>query len=268
MIKRSITSKSTVSKPVKSVVSSSIEASSFSAPKEGFMSKLSQYKKPLIISAIVLIMVGASGYGVYAFVQKKGAGNLGGIKVREGVDPQQIAGIIERVREFVFTNANEVPTVATIQDVELLKPQNPSLYRDAENGDKLLVWTDKVVVFSETKDRVLVVMPINANQQAASQPEATVVEKKDIKIEVRNGSSVTGAAKTLSSQLASNGFAVLNPNDAARRDYSETLIYSVSGKVNASFIEEIVKLTGGKLVDSIEGEKTTAADVLIVLGGN
>lgn len=268
MIKRSIASKSTLSKPAKSVVSSSIEASSFSASNEGFMSRLSQYRLPFIITAIVLILIGASGYGVYALVHKKEAGDLGGIKVREGVDPQQIAGIIERVRAFVFTKSDEIPTVATIQDVELLRPQNPSLYRDAENGDKLLVWTDKVVVFSETKDRVLVVMPINANQQAVSRSEASGVEKKDIKIEVRNGSSVAGAAKMLSTQLASGGYGMLNPNDAARRDYSETLIYSVSGKASASIIEELVKLTGGKVVDTVDGEKTTAADVLIVLGGN
>jgi len=265
MLKRSITSRQGATKSIKPIISASIESSAAPASSQVLLSFLQQ-KRLLIFGLAAIIAIGGIAFAAYKLLPKSSSTDLAGIKLREGVDPKEISGVISRVRESVYVSSDEVPTVASIQDVDLLRPQNPSLYRDAQNGDKLLVWSDKVVVFSSTKDRVLVVMPINTDNQVAA-GQNSVQEKSSLSIEVRNGSTKAGAAKVLSEQLKTDGFSLINPNDASRKNFPATLVYNFSGKASSEFLTELVRITGGKVVDKVEGERPTNADVLIILGG-
>jgi hypothetical protein len=82
--------------------------------------------------------------------------------------------IVERVRKLYAIPADVEPTVATIVDVEALRSRNP-FYNKAENGDHLVVTTDRAILFDPDKNMILDVVPVQL-QQAQPQQAAPAAE--------------------------------------------------------------------------------------------
>ncbi|MCC7522528.1 LytR C-terminal domain-containing protein [Candidatus Uhrbacteria bacterium] len=225
---------------------------------------------PFVLALIVA--VSGAGYFVHASSQKnEGLLQTSEIQVREGVDPKEVEQVIKRVRELVFTNEQELPAVATIEDVSVLRPQTPVLYRDAQNGDRVLLWQDLIVVFSTVRQRVLAVMPIvgnsasTANTQPPEQAQNTPVPETPT-IEVRNGTPTAGLARVLSDQLKSMGFKVLTPTDAQNKGYTKTKIWVSTDKPFPETLKRLLEVTGGEVVNTLPAEGSTQADILIIVG--
>lgn len=228
----------------------------------------SENKNIVPIAILLVLVVGFAGYFLVSAMKGRSNGPVSSMQVREGVDAKQVQNVIDRVRQLVDTKADEQPTVATVQDITILRPQNPSLYRDAENGDKLLVWSDKAVVYSVSKDRILVVIPVNPSAQEAVTTPSSAVKEPSVTIEVRNGSATAGAARTLSDALKADGFQMLTPAEAKDKTYPLTVIYNSTGKTIPKTLEKLMLATGATVVTALEGEAPSKADLLIIVGAN
>lgn len=57
------------------------------------------------------------------------------------------------------------PTIAEVQDSENLKGENPYLYSGVENGDKIFIYENKIVIFRPSTQKILNVMGILEQQQ-------------------------------------------------------------------------------------------------------
>jgi hypothetical protein len=153
-----------------------------------------------------------------------------------------ISSLIARVGSLIMINANEEPTIATVQDAESLRKSNPTFYKDAEIGDRLLVWSDKAVLYSTRLDKLLAVMPIMnsqagiTGQSATSTPStissatsSTVASEKAV-IEVRNGTKTPGLARSMSSLLKAEGLKIGVVGDMYEKDNTKTIIYKITDK--------------------------------------
>ncbi len=227
--------------------------------------------QPITIVAI-LIVLAVIAFGIKAvWISPTNTSNQ--LQVRNGVDPQAVEQVIKRVGQLVATSESEVPTIATIQDIDQLRPQNPTLYRDAANGDKLLVWSDKIVVYSTSKDRVLVVMPIQVTAPAVApgadatttSSTATPVEEKAT-VQVLNGTPTSGLARTMNDKLKAAGITTIAASDAQQKNYAATVIYNASGKSLPKTLEKLVSLTGGTVVDTLPGEAAAKSDIVVIMG--
>ncbi len=78
--------------------------------------------------------------------------------------------LLERVSRLIIVPRGETPTVATVDDANAMRLQDPSFYRDAENGDRVLVWSDKAVLYSMSHDALLAVLPIAGPAPAPTPP--------------------------------------------------------------------------------------------------
>jgi hypothetical protein len=79
-----------------------------------------------------------------------------------GNDPQNIAKakeIIEKVRRHMEIPTNPEPTVATIVDVNALKSKN-DFYKNAKNGDNLIVTPTRAILYDPDKDVIIDVVPV------------------------------------------------------------------------------------------------------------
>lgn len=72
--------------------------------------------------------------------------------------------LTDRVGNLIIVNKEETPTVATVEDVNTLKAVKPDIYKDTENGDKVLVYSDKVIIYREEEDLIINVIPLNRFQ--------------------------------------------------------------------------------------------------------
>ncbi len=95
-------------------------------------------------------------------------------QLQTGNDPQNVAAakeIVDKVRKHIIVPSDVEPTVATIVDVETLKSRN-EFYKDAKNGDNLIVTPTRAILYDPDRDIILDVVPVQLTPQAASSSEA------------------------------------------------------------------------------------------------
>lgn len=77
--------------------------------------------------------------------------------------PLNEQALLTAIQRHVSIDTNEKPRIMTISNLEQVKAENPAFYKDAHLGDRVLFWDDKVILYSEVQDRVLVVLPISSS---------------------------------------------------------------------------------------------------------
>ncbi len=191
-----------------------------------------------------------------------------------------IAALISRVSQLITVKGGEEPTVATVQDAEMLKTSNPVFYKDVENGDRLLVWSDKAVLYSVKQDRLLSVMPIVGDQptgssvtttsavDSANNASSTDAAVEDVSLEIRNGTRTAGLARSASESLKAKGYSVSGIGDAVGKDYAKTTIIKTSDKLSSSTVSALQSLLEAEVMDLPSGEAAGKADLLIIIGAN
>lgn len=100
-------------------------------------------------------------------------------QLQTGNDPQNVAAakeIVEKVRKHIIVSTDVEPTVATIVDVETLKSRN-EFYKDAKNGDNLIVTPTRAILYDPDRDIILDVVPVQLTPQAASSSSDAMMKK-------------------------------------------------------------------------------------------
>lgn len=91
-------------------------------------------------------------------------------QLRTGNDPQNVAQakeIVEKVKKHMTIADGIDPTVATIVDIEKLRTQN-EFYKNAKNGDHLIVTPTRAILYDAEKDVIIDVVPVQLEQQPAA----------------------------------------------------------------------------------------------------
>jgi hypothetical protein len=177
-------------------------------------------------------------------------------------EEDSLATLIKHVASIASVPETEEPAVATVTDLEAFKKQNPVLYRDVQVGDRLFVWANKLVVYSEAQDRVTLVVPVNPpapEQPAASQTEVATVE-------VRNGTLTGGLGRAAANLLKEKGLNVTVIGDAKEKTFVKSVVYNASGKSLPNTIQQIAELLKADVVNSLDKETGIKADIVVVIG--
>jgi hypothetical protein len=77
------------------------------------------------------------------------------------VSQKEVASLTKSVGKLMTVPTDEQPTVATVQDKEKLKDQ--PFFKDAQNGDKLLIYTkaQKAIIYRESQNKLVNVGPVS-----------------------------------------------------------------------------------------------------------
>lgn len=118
-------------------------------------------KKPVLIVLLVILVlasVAAAGYFYSQYQDIK--------KNPQQVTIDETKSIVQKVGKLIKLPAKEQPTLATVLDKEKLKDQ--AFFNDAENGDKILIYTEakKAVIYREKDNMVVNVGPILLNSES------------------------------------------------------------------------------------------------------
>jgi len=114
-------------------------------------SGLSSLEKAFIL--IILLVVTATGIGVYFYINQKQNGELKDLSTSENEK------IVREIRKMILLPEGE-PVVATIQNAKNLKTQNPDAYENAIDGDKVLIFSDIAVVYRPDSKLIIKVVDI------------------------------------------------------------------------------------------------------------
>ena len=117
--------------------------------------------KPIYLISILLILSLVALWVVYSQYQKT-QNDLAKIKNdSQAVRVEETKKLLEQVSRVMVLPSSEIPTVATITDISKLK--NQPFFAKAQNGDKLLIYTDakRAILFRPSTNKVIDVAPVN-----------------------------------------------------------------------------------------------------------
>jgi len=78
--------------------------------------------------------------------------------------------VIISLGKVLFSDSEEKPTVARIEDPEVLKNANQDFYKNAQTGDYLVLYPNRAIIYREAENQVVNVAPIiNTNAITPSQ---------------------------------------------------------------------------------------------------
>lgn len=179
---------------------------------------------------------------------------------QQELNKKEVDNVVAAVGKLIVLPTDQQPTVATIQDVVALAKEQP-FFNGAENGDKLLFYQDKAIIYSTKYDKLVNVGPVyNQGGQAMKSDSQSSL----LNVDVRNGSEKVGAGRTLADGLTAKGLCQIKEvTNAIKTSYSKTILVNLTNK-DASALE---KELGVKAVKAMpEGEAPSQADVLIIVG--
>lgn len=90
------------------------------------------------------------------------------------------------------------------------------------------------------------------------------VETEDARIQVLNGTGVTGLARRVSGELESAGFTVVPAADAPRSDVPRTIVYDVTGKPATA--RRLATLLNAEIRRGPPDDVAPTVDIIVVLG--
>lgn len=224
----------------------------------------------MAISASFLLMKGFGSKKVHV-EQKQAVPEVVQVQEPAQQPEDETKSVIERVRAHIAINTAENPAMWTISSLDLVKTQNPVLFKDAELGDYVLAWKDRIVVYSSSKDRIVGMQMIEPTQNeaesaATSTPSEESAHVAPVTIEIRNASGIAGGAKRLKAQLTDAGLTVEKIGDAAVKR-TGTVIVDLTGGTAAETISAIQGTTGGTVVTEMpDGEPASTSGILVLIG--
>lgn len=128
------------------------------------MKKLSLIILPLLV-VFLLIGLGVIGKLYWDADKRLKAIESGGVTQVSPDDPKLV---VERVGKHLLLPKEE-PQVVTVTNVEILKREQP-FFTLAQNGDKLLVYASKVVLYRPTEDKVVDVAALRITPMPEASP--------------------------------------------------------------------------------------------------
>lgn len=79
-----------------------------------------------------------------------------------------VAQIESQVRSMIILNPEEKPTIASILDIDKVRSQNPEFYANARNGDYLIVFSDKAIIYRAQQRIIVNVFPILSTENSTN----------------------------------------------------------------------------------------------------
>lgn len=244
-------------------------------------------------SLLVLILIIAMAASA-AYLAIKGAvtkSSTSGAQQQTQQAPQQAASnptndgsVLDKVKRHLYVPDGDQPRyIGTISDISLLRSKNPDFYENADEGDRVLIWNDRAVIYSEKKDLIIAVatakplLQDDASAQVAQTSTSTA--KTDIgtsssdlatqlastTVEIRNGTRVTGAASRLKLQLSQQAVNVIKVGDGVQRQ--GTLVIDQTSGTASGVVDLLLQSTSGTRSNILPpGEPPTTAGIVVIIG--
>jgi len=198
---------------------------------------------------IVLILAATAGYFYWQNRQ-----NIQKINNPNQASEEEATALANKISKLMDLPKDEKPTVISVVDKEKVKAQ--PFFQNAENGDKVLVYTaaKKAILYRPLTGKIVEVGPVDiaptTNFKVALLSAVNDVPGLD-KIEATLKASVTNLEYSV--------------KEKAKTKTDKILVIDVKGdkKVEA---DQLAKLIGGEVSDLPSGETASDTDFMIIVG--
>lgn len=117
-------------------------------------------KGNLIILLLIIVFISASIFAYLRFDKLNSELNEYKALSNSGeIEQEMVRQVLDKVGELILL-PDETPTVAAITNTSGLKKGNPSFYKNAIDGDILIIFTDKAILYRESDNIIVNVAPV------------------------------------------------------------------------------------------------------------
>lgn len=224
---------------------------------------------------VLLVVVAVGGY--YAWHANVSSGDFGNLTPGAKLSDSQVTQLIARISKFLVVPADEQPSITVISDADQLAQQQ-TFYKDAKDGQVLLVYSSRAIIYDAEANKLVNVGPVVRNDNPAPtasgstsspSPSATPsVTPKAITIDVLNGTGTAGLAGKTASDLKKNKLFTIGKVGDAKGAYKETIVVDLTkDAAKAAAVAELAKELGVTAVTKLPaGESATTADAVVLIG--
>lgn len=107
---------------------------------------------------ILVLVAGLAGTMYYKDRAEKVESNPA--SVQQEKNQAETDRVLTALKKTLFIGESEAPTVARVEDPEKLKSSNPTFYKDILQGDYLVIYPKRAIVYRESNDQIINVAPI------------------------------------------------------------------------------------------------------------
>ncbi|MFS8130571.1 MAG: hypothetical protein ACMG57_01190 [Candidatus Dojkabacteria bacterium] len=116
-----------------------------------------------IIAGLALVILGG---GVYLFIIKPRQAAVAGDST-QAADTAKYNALVDKVKKVILV-PDENPTIATIANLDEVKKQNAAFYSDAKEGDTVIIFSTKALIYRESEGKIINVAPVT--KEASTTP--------------------------------------------------------------------------------------------------
>lgn len=229
----------------------------------------------------VAVIVAFGGY--YAWQSNAGQSGFANLSSSSKLSDAQVSELVTRVGAFLNLPSDEKPSVSLIKDSASLAAQQ-SFYKDAKDGDVLMIYSTRAIIYDVKANKLVNVGPIirNDNPPVDGTPiasaSATVTpvgsptptpKLEAITVDVRNGTGTAGLAGATASTLKKNTLFTIGVLGDAKGSYTATVVVDLTkaGSTKTATVQELAKTLNAKVVAELpKGELASKADALVIVG--
>jgi flagellar basal body-associated protein FliL len=134
-------------------------------------SKKTRRVAPMTMILWVVVVVLAAGFGYMYWKNNELTKPEAQTKLAE----QASQNVIDSVSKLIIVPEDK-PTVATITDVNKLRESNESFYKNAQNGDTLLLYSTQAIIYRSAENKIISVAPVVVSPSSETTEDAATTE--------------------------------------------------------------------------------------------
>lgn len=131
--------------------------------------------KVIIIILFIIILVG----GGYYLIKKSGYLETFRLakQIQEKAEIQKAdQEILAQLKEIILLPDDINPTIGIINDADKLKQSQPEFFKDAQNGQRLIIYPTQAIIYDAENNKIIKVGPVQLKQNEPAAPQAEVSE--------------------------------------------------------------------------------------------
>lgn len=240
-------------------------------------------QKNIFKSLVVIAVLGMVCLTIFFYIKYQEAQDI--LSANTTSNSQELKDVMGKVSRHIMLPESESPTLATVSDVEKLR--NQAFFLKAENGDKVLVFTEarKAILYRPRVDKIIEVSPITVDGSTGEQlntslnspsnnptkplPTQTPQTSQTLRIEIRNATLQPELTSILRTNLATQaGDVEVTAAGNATKNLERTTIVAINPSKQSDIQKIALSLGAEYTTELFEVEQGSTADAIIFIGND